>query len=285
VPNDTPPEHLHLLSSFDLGWDSLNLIYELEPADEMPETDIGMHFICIALDNFCAGYMMDGRWQHRKYTKGDVIIIPSTLAFPKTQIDREVPLIELFLHSEILTRTAIDFGIYKNIELIPQLQIRDPLIEQMGLALMTEIQAGGSESRLYAESMAAALSAHLIRRYCSKTKEIEHDIGGLPRYKLRQVFDYINEHLENNLTLIELASAVNISPSYFASLFKRATGTTPHQYVMQCRIKKAKKLLRETELSLVEICYQVGFQNQSHFTRVFRQYTNTTPKNYRDIFS
>jgi AraC family transcriptional regulator len=57
VPNDTPPEHLHLLSSFDLGWDSLNLIYELEPADEMPETDIGMNFICIALDNFCAGYM------------------------------------------------------------------------------------------------------------------------------------------------------------------------------------------------------------------------------------
>lgn len=282
MSSNEPPEHLHLLSSFELGWDSLNLIYELEPADEMPETDFGMHFICIALDSFCASYMMNGRWHHRDYAKGDIIIIPSTQRFPRTQLDREARLVELFLKPEILTNTATDFGATETIELVTQLQVRDPLIEQMGIAIMAELQAGGASSRLYAESMAAALNAHLLRRYCSHKAETKLDTGGLPKYKLRQVIDYINSHLENNLTLPELAMVVNISPNYFANLFKQSTGLTPHQYVMKSRIEKAKQLLRYQQLTLVEVCYQVGFQNQSHFTRIFRQYTNTTPKAYRN---
>jgi AraC family transcriptional regulator len=159
--NNEPPEHLHLLSSFEAGWNHLNLIYELEPADEMPEIYFGQHFIVIALGNFRASYMLDGRWQHVDYTKGDIAIFPATQAFPKTQIDREVPLVELFLEPTSLVRVACESINADNIELITQLQIRDPLIQHMGLALKTELEAGVADSRLYAESMATALSAHL----------------------------------------------------------------------------------------------------------------------------
>ncbi|RUT09088.1 hypothetical protein DSM106972_011410 [Dulcicalothrix desertica PCC 7102] len=282
MANYEPPEHLHLLDSFELGWDNLNLIYEIEPADCTPEIELGMDFICIALDNFCASFMMDARWRRCEYAKGDIIIIPSTQVFPRTQLDRETPLLELFLNRDILRDAAANFG-SSDIELVRQLQVNDPLIEQMGLAMMAEVKIGGASSRLYIESMTTALTVHLLRRYCSRSLEIKQYTDGLPKYKLDQIIEYIRTHLENNLTLQELAGVVCISTTYFASLFKQSMGVTPHQYVTQCRVEKAKQLLRQTHLTLVEVCLQVGFQNQSHFTRVFKQYTKLTPKVYRDL--
>ena len=78
MSNNEPPEHLHLLSSFDLGWDGLNLLYEIEPCDETPEINFGQHFIVIALDNFCASYMLNGSWQKVDYAQGEIAIIPAT---------------------------------------------------------------------------------------------------------------------------------------------------------------------------------------------------------------
>jgi AraC family transcriptional regulator len=284
MTNNEPPPHLHLLSSFEMGWNGLHLIYELEPAEEMPEIDLKHHFILIAQNNFRASFMFNGSWQHVDYTSGDIAIVPATQTFPRTLVDREVPLIELFLEPAMLSRAAFDSVNPDRIELVPQLHLRDPLIQHMGLALKEELAAGGADSRFYAESMATALSVHLLRRYCSFPKQIKNCTGGLSNYQLRQVFEYIDAHLDEDLSLEKLSAAVQLSPHYFATLFKRSTGFTPHQYAMKCRIDKAKQLLQRRDLTLVEICYQVGFQSQSHFTRVFRQYVKTTPKAYRDAF-
>jgi AraC family transcriptional regulator len=281
VPDNEPPQHLHLLSSFEAGWDGLNLIYELEPADEIPETQLGQHLIIIALDDVRASFMLNGSWQHVNCTKGDISIFPTSQLFPRTQVDREFTLIDLFLEPATLARAAHEFVDADKIELVPQLKLRDPLIQHMGLALKAELEAGGADTRLYAESMATALSVHLLRRYSSRQPEIRDYPSGLPKYKLRQAIAYIQEHLDQ-LTLVEMSSAVQMSPHYFASLFKQSTGLTPHQYVTKCRIEKAKQLLLKRELTIVEICQEVGFQNQSHFTRVFRQHTTMTPKVYRD---
>jgi AraC family transcriptional regulator len=100
---------------------------------------------------------------------------------------------------------------------------------------------------------------------------------------LREAIAYINDHLDRNLSLAELAALVQMSPYYFASLFKQSTGLAPHQYITKCRIERAKQLLKKRELTIMEICQQVGFQSQSHFTRVFRKHTATTPKAYRQL--
>jgi AraC family transcriptional regulator len=104
----------------------------------------------------------------------------------------------------------------------------------------------------------------------------------LPRAKLRQTIDYINANLERNLSLLELAELVQMSPHYFARLFKQSTGISPHQYMLTCRIEKAQKLLTKQDLSLAEISLQVGFHDQSRFTSMFRKHTGVTPKKYRD---
>lgn len=282
MSNHEPPQHLHLLESFEAGWDGLHLIYELEPADEIPETQFAQHLIIIALDDFRGSYTLNGRWQHIDYTKGDIGIFPASQPFPKAQVDREVPIIDLFVERATLTRAAHECVNTDQIELVPQLKLRDPLISHMGLALLAELEAAGADSRLYAESMATALCVHLLRRYSSRQQQLKDYTGGLPKYKLRQVVSYIHENLDQNLTLAELSAVVQMSPHYFASLFKQSTGLTPHQYVIKSRIEKAKQLLVRRDLTLVEICQEVGFESQSHFTRVFRKHTTTTPKVYRD---
>ncbi|WP_427161975.1 helix-turn-helix transcriptional regulator [Aliinostoc sp. HNIBRCY26] len=276
------PQHLHLLSSDAAGWDGLHLIYELEPADEMPEINLHQHFIVICQDNVRVGWLLNGRWQYIDYTAGDMMIFPANQLLPRVQVASEVGLIELFLEPETLARAVCEYVDVDKIELVPQLQLRDPLIQQMGMALKTELEIGQADSKLYADSMSTALSAHLLRRYASHKPQNPNCSNGLPKYKLKAAIDYIHAHLDQNLTLDKIAASVYMSSHYFASLFKQSTGMTPHQYVTKCRIEKAKQLLRKHELPLVEICQQVGFQNQSHFTRVFRQHTATTPKAYRD---
>lgn len=124
----------------------------------------------------------------------------------------------------------------------------------------------------------------MLRRYAVKNSVIKEYNGGLPTYQLKLITEYIQTHLDQDLTLTKLANLVQISPHYFASLFKQSTGTSPHKYITKCRLEKAKILLRHRESAIAFVCQEVGFKNQSHFTRVFRQYFQITPKAYRDLF-
>jgi AraC-like DNA-binding protein len=106
--------------------------------------------------------------------------------------------------------------------------------------------------------------------------------GGLPTPQLQRVTEYIEAHLEHELSLTKIAAVAHMSPDHFARLFRQATGRTPHQYVVICRIERAKQLLRETEWPIIDLSRQVGFQDQSYFTAVFRKHVAMTPKAYRN---
>jgi AraC family transcriptional regulator len=249
---DIPPEeHLHLIDSFSYGWQKLNLIYEHEPAGEMPAGELPGHMIVVAQGDFHGSFEQDGRWQHRHYHKGDVMIVPASEWLPRTLIDREVPLIELFLNPCILDRqgpTALEI----------QLQVRDPLIEQMGLALQQEVLIMGQAGREYADAMAIALSSHVARRYGKR--QILAPTGQFSQAQRRSIDDYIQSHLAEDLTVDRLAQLIQLSPGHFATLFRRTFGRTPHQYVIQQRIAVACRLLQQSELPISIIVNQVGLQ-------------------------
>ena len=86
----------------------------------------------------------------------------------------------------------------------------------------------------------------------------------------------------DDVTLAEIADVADLSPYHFARAFKRTTGLTPQQYLMERRIERAKDLLAKADLPIVEVSAQVGFKNQSHFTTFFRRYTSMTPKVWRN---
>ena len=83
--------------------------------------------------------------------------------------------------------------------------------------------------------------------------------GTLPQYKLQQIINYIYAYLDRDLSIKELGTVVQMSPNYFSQLFKNTTGITPHQYVIRCRIERAKYLIRLGNLSIAENSYPGGF--------------------------
>ena len=109
--------------------------------------------------------------------------------------------------------------------------------------------------------------------------------GGLTPSKVQRTIAYIQAHLEHTLSLAELAAVAQMSPAHFARLFKGATGQTPHQYVLRCRMERAKHLLTGTTFPIHEIGARVGYADHSHFTALFRRYVASTPKAYRDAIS
>ncbi len=107
--------------------------------------------------------------------------------------------------------------------------------------------------------------------------------GGLSGYKWRRVEEFVRENLDRDLSLAEMAGAANLSQFHFARAFRRSTGNTPQQYLMQKRIQMAKDLLAPSNLSIVEISFRAGYKNQSHFTNLFRKMNAFPPKIWREI--
>ena len=107
------------------------------------------------------------------------------------------------------------------------------------------------------------------------------EIGTLPSSRLRRVTDYIREHLDQNLTLAQLAAVVYMSPYHFARLFQRSAGMPPHRFVVHARIEQAATLLAAPDPSIARISRLVGFRTPSHFATVFRRIMGVTPRAYR----
>jgi transcriptional regulator of acetoin/glycerol metabolism/AraC-like DNA-binding protein len=105
--------------------------------------------------------------------------------------------------------------------------------------------------------------------------------GGLSPAAMRRVRDYIDAHLSESIELVELSGIAGLSMFHFARQFKHSEGITPHYYLVSRRVARAKELLEGTHLPLSEIALAVGFADQSHLTRHFRQIAHTTPGRFR----
>lgn len=271
--------HAPLLSSENAGWNGIVLEHHAQPAQETPEQYLVRHSISIYLgqsaryERFVNGRLVSERLRH-----GDIIIN----GYQRTRWHDRGEYLLLHLEPTLINRAAADLMDADSVEIVQQWKTRDPLIEHIGLALKSELELGGLGSRVYAESLFNTLSVHLVRHYAVSGQTVLIDSGSLPQDKLRRAVEYINDNLEQDLTLCELAASVGMSLYHFARAFKQATGLPPHQYLVKRRIEKAKRLLADTDLAIAEIAYRVGFASQSHFTTLFRKHTETTPKAYRD---
>jgi AraC family transcriptional regulator len=125
------------------------------------------------------------------------------------------------------------------------------------------------------------VSILLLRGYSRITSTTASNNRCLTRDQLQRVIDYIHTRLDQDLSLTQLAEVINVSPTYFASLFKCATGISPHQYVLQQRVERAKMMLAKTDLAIADIALQVGFSSQSHLTQQFKRFTGMTPRQAR----
>jgi AraC family transcriptional regulator len=188
------------------------------------------------------------------------------------------------LDPDFIERSAVENGFAAGFEFAEVYKQSDPLIEHLGLTLLAEADSATPSGRLFSDSLIQTLTLHLLTNYGTSRRLVRSVSGGLSGYRLRHVKEFIDEHLEDDLSLAELSAAAGLSQFHFARAFRTSTGSTPQQFVMQRRIERAKELLSKNDLPIVEVSLRTGFKNQSHFTSLFRKFTRLTPKMWREGF-
>jgi AraC family transcriptional regulator len=160
--------------------------------------------------------------------------------------------------------------------------VREPAIERLVQALVALDGVEKDLVALYVEALCLAILTRLLSmRGNSDLPATGRRMAPLPKWRLKRVVDYVNAHLASRITLADLASAAGRTRMHFAAQFKVATGSRPHDFVLRRRIERAQQLLRDPSLALADIALSVGFQNQAHFTTVFKRFTGATPHRWR----
>lgn len=164
--------------------------------------------------------------------------------------------------------------------------MNDTLLMQIGTAFRSLLERGPAPTdRLLVDGMRTTLAAHLVSQYSAdhwRAPDMQA-ARTLDPVRLKRVVDLIEHKLDAELSLEELAAQACLSPFHFTRLFRRATGLTPHRYVMERRIQVAQERLAMGRLSLVEIALETGFGSQANFNRVFRKATGMSPGQYRKL--
>jgi AraC family transcriptional regulator len=154
----------------------------------------------------------------------------------------------------------------------------DPLLREIGSELRDDFRTGRLPGDARLENLADAIAAHLAT--CHGAGPTART-GGLAPHKISRVIEFIDEHLGEPILVDRIAATVHLSPFHFARMFRRAMGQSPHVFITQHRMERAKNLLSHSDIPLAELASFIGFQTQAHFTEVFHKYTGTTPRVFR----
>ncbi|MBT2767642.1 helix-turn-helix transcriptional regulator [Stenotrophomonas sp. ISL-67] len=162
---------------------------------------------------------------------------------------------------------------------------RDPEIAGLMRLLFGEMtpdrRASASASAMYLQGIGQALAVHLVRRYREETG-FPRQPHALPVYKLHQAIEAMRNNLDREFNLTRLATDAGMSLSHFSRTFRKATGVAPSQYFIHLRMETARQLLLGSDSSILSIALDVGYNNPSHFTHVFKRHVGVTPREYRE---
>jgi AraC family transcriptional regulator len=281
APSTKKPES-SLLFQQRAAWEGIKIEHYRFSGGEMLEHEHRQHIMIMPVGVGCNGELRTAsglRLRGRQRSTG-ACLIPAGLAH-RGQFEGVSEHLSIHLDPSLVAHAADAALLPGNIEVIEKYSEADSVISSVGAALFAELESEGLSGRLYAESLANVLAVHVLRNYTTASIPPRPLTGGLSGQKLRMVTSFMTENYTRDLRLEELARIAGISRFHFAREFKKTTGTSPHQYLINLRIQRAKKLLTETKMPLVEVGLRSGFSHQSHFTRLFRRLTGATPQSYR----
>lgn len=160
-------------------------------------------------------------------------------------------------------------------------QFTDADICNAGVLLLDALRSKDVGSAVMYEALARVFLIKLIQKYGDRRDEEPEFRTGFTAARYKRVLDFIEAQHGRTIVLEELAQEAGISPFHFARQFKKTIGQSPMQFVQTFRIDRAKQLLADANLPLIDIALRCGFADQAHFSRVFKQGTGLTPKAFR----
>jgi AraC family transcriptional regulator len=219
----------------------------------------------------------DGRSYRGLEVHGAVEIIPAGMPSAWEIKDDGTTLI-LRVPPALLELAAAESGLDPaRIEIVSRFQMRDPQIEHIGWAVKAEIESGCPGGRLFLDSLGVALAARLLHHHSSRSTPVPELKSGMSPLKLKRLLAHIEDHLDQDLSLADIAQVAGLSASHLKTVFRQATGLPVHQYVLRRRVERAQALVRAGKLPINEIALATGFAHQSHLARHMRRLLGITP--------
>lgn len=229
---------------------------------------------------------LDGEWQRNDVAVGDFFLTNSSTPYEMrwTSTSGEAfQVLHLYLGLPIYEAALTEvFGQDPNrlLQLRDISGHRDERISNILDMIRVELAGTHEPSEMYVQGLAHALAIHLVRSYTDSSVASPRK-GALPAFKLRRVTELMESGLDQEFSLEALAAEAELSPFHFSRVFKQSTGFSPSEYFIRLRMVEARRLLRETDRSVIEIGLDVGYSSPSHFAQVFRRAVGVSPSDYR----
>lgn len=271
------------LSSTAAPWSGV-IVEEYQPQGAVEHRDVApaQHHLVMHLDRPGRIEMKwDGVWRRFQLLPDQLFFCPAQMPL-SVRCPQARRFVTVSLDPAFVRCLAVEMGADRvNGELPPRPPFGDPFIASLVHCLRREIATGYAGGRAYGESLAAALVAHLLREGAGVHGNGALAGRGLSRPQLRRLDAYIEAHLAEDVSLKTLADLAGVSPFHFLRLFKQTTRRTPHRYLLERRLERARELLRRGTLPLAEVAVEAGFCDQSHLTHHFKRAYGLTPGEFR----
>ena len=222
-----------------------------------------------------------GRRLGSRTRSGSITVIPEGHD-GRWDMDGPVETSHVYIPDRRLQAAAAQITGGGRVELVGRVGFEDPSAARILELLSREVPNQEPSARLFVDQAIDLLCIHLVRAHSSfAALALEAPRGGLADWQLRRVTQYMREHLAEEIGLDELAALVNLSRFHFCTAFRKATGQTPHNWLMILRIEEARRLLETPALAVTDVALAVGYQTPSSFAAAFRKLVGTTPSAYR----
>ncbi|MBE6761332.1 MAG: helix-turn-helix domain-containing protein [Ruminococcaceae bacterium] len=215
--------------------------------------------------------------------KGDIVFVPPYCVHNVYGITDNTEITGLVFDFNLITVDVCGYSVKEILkkEVIKQYVVSESndIYKHLNNSFLNAVELYALECNTYKMQMLSLLlniCTALVNNYFSKK-----DFKSFNR--LQPVFEYIEKHLEQNIKISQLSESINVCDDYLIRLFKEATNKTPISYINDLRLQKAIKLLINTDLSITEIAYKVGFCDLNYASRLFRQKLGVTAGQYRKI--
>lgn len=247
----------------------------------------GINALCISMvieGRICGTLRFDGTTRKLDEHPGTSLIVPMRHPF-EANIESYAKIISIYIRQEIIEKTLTKFSMAHDSELkFVTLAVGvDQLLEQLLLYIRILAEKEAPSSGLQVEHLAQALAMRVVYNYSTLDKQLSETARGLPSSVLEHVTSLIDKNIFRKISVERLARESGVGVAQFARLFKETVGATPYQYIIHRRVERAKYLLAETEMPIVEIAQECGFCDQVHLTRFFGRIAGSSPASYRRL--
>ncbi len=249
------------------------------------------HTLCL---NLSGGERLQGRFvAHKSFVRGNVgysTIHPqgSQSVWLSSQMDDKFQTLHFYFTQADLAKYAVEVLDIEplSLELTGVIFDNNETINNIAKACILPLDWSEKSDQMALSSAIQLLMFHVVKKYVDSSKfvNVTHK-GGLSLAVQKRIMEYVDAHLEDAMTIENLADVAGLSAFHFARMFHQSFGVTPHNYLKEKKINLAKNLLGKSTMPLIEIAVASGFCSPSHFSRQFKSVTKLTPTQYRALNS